>query len=348
MKLPEPARHAWLEHRNAVERIASPARRRGPVLLGGGTMLAARWKHRLSTDIDILLPDRDDVIDAHPGGQKDLAKATGGKVKEKHRERINVDVGGTMLDVRALKPQFTGLEKPSEIEGRNETVLATAQILRGKLNRTHRSLARDGFDLVTAAKTDPRALQHAVNALDETETLIATRNLARGNTRMAKTAPNALFGIAKKFETDLTELGRDAAAAVAEHRYTRVRIVLKDDVLIIERETSKGDEPPEKYRTEAIADALLESGIGEYLKANHRAHETLVAQGIAELAAQGRRGTVFDSVDADPAREISKAADSAMEREEKGLDEPTPRPQPATGEAERRSSRRRKGEGYDR
>ena len=24
--------------------------------IGGGTLLAARWKHRLSTDIDILLP----------------------------------------------------------------------------------------------------------------------------------------------------------------------------------------------------------------------------------------------------------------------------------------------------
>lgn len=48
-------------------------------MLGGGSVLAARWRHRESTDIDILLPDRDNVADAGKGGPLDLAAATGGK-----------------------------------------------------------------------------------------------------------------------------------------------------------------------------------------------------------------------------------------------------------------------------
>ena len=34
-----------------------------PPHLGDGTILAARWKHRISTDIDVLLPGRNTLID---------------------------------------------------------------------------------------------------------------------------------------------------------------------------------------------------------------------------------------------------------------------------------------------
>ena len=50
--LPEPARSLWLEHRGAVRAMLREAGIR-KYALHGGTILAARWRHRASTDIDI-------------------------------------------------------------------------------------------------------------------------------------------------------------------------------------------------------------------------------------------------------------------------------------------------------
>ena len=328
MKLQETAHQAWLKHRKAIEAIAKPTGRGGRILLGGGTIRGARWGHRKSIDIDVLLPDRNELSDAHPGQFNDLEIATGGKIKGKWHDRIKVNVGETTLDVCAMQPELPGLERPTDIEQSTETVLASAQILRGKLNRSHRHLARDAFDLITAARVDPRALQHAINALDETETRVVTRNLNDGNDTMARDAPEAL-SISKGFETDLDRLGYNAAATTHENRYTRVQILLEPGTVVIKRQTSKGNQPPESYESDGIAEALIESGIGAYLNANHGTHETIMAQGIAELIANGRRGAILDTARANPVEKIRNAAERMLAREEQALLEAPPTGKPA-------------------
>lgn len=318
MKLPGRAHQAWLRNRKAIQAIAEPTGRGGRILLGGGTILGARWGHRESIDIDVLLPDRNELNDAHPGQFNDLATATGGTVEGKWRDRIKVKIGTTTLDVCAMQPELPGLERPTDIEEHTETVLANAQILREKLNRTQRHLARDAFDLITAATLDPKALQQAVNALDETETRTVTRNLNDGNDTMAIDAREVLT-ISKGFETDLNQLGHNAAAAVHENRYTRVQILIEPEMVVIKRQTSKGNQPPERYRSEDIANALIESGIGAYLNANHGTHETIIAHGIAELVTNGRRGTILDTAKTNPAKEIRDAAEKMLAREEQAL-----------------------------
>jgi hypothetical protein len=147
MKLPEHARQAWLKHRRAIQAVANPSGRGGRILLGGGTILGARWEHRQSVDIDVLLPDRNELTDAHPGRVNDLEAATGGKIRGTWRDRVLVNVDRTTLDVSAMEPELPGLERPAKIIAEHtETVLASAQILRGKLNRSSRHLARDAFD----------------------------------------------------------------------------------------------------------------------------------------------------------------------------------------------------------
>ena len=236
MNLPEPVRHAWRQHRNTLHRIAEYGSG-GRLLIGGGTILAARWGHRLSEDIDVLLPDRDAVRDTHPGKRNDLAKATGGTVEGSWSDRIKVRVEHGLLDVCAMRPELTGLEKKAPIEDETVTVLSTAQILRGKLNRSHQGLARDAFDLIAAAKADPKALQHAVNALDKSETDVIRANLEDANDDIADAAEDALMGIGRGFERDTSRLGLDAAQAVDNSRYKRVRIALDGDKLTIERWT---------------------------------------------------------------------------------------------------------------
>ena len=320
MKLPEPARQAWRQHCKALLRIAGE-KAGGRLLIGGGTILASRWGHRLSEDIDVLLPDRQVVSDTHPGGPNDLARLTGGQVEGKWRDRIKVRVEHGLLDVCAMQPQLRGLEQETTVEGETAAVLSTAQILRGKLNRTHHGLARDAFDLVAAAKADPRALQHAVNALDKVETDLVLNNLQHANKDIADSADEALHGVAKTFETDMKRLGINAAQAVDDSRYTRVRITLEREKVHIDRWTASGRQPPETYPSDHVAEALLESGIGEYLKVNHLTHETMAGQGIAELIRQQRQGPIFDTANTNPVSEIREGAETVLRREEEELSE---------------------------
>ena len=255
MKLPEPVRRAWVGHRETLLRIAGE-KAGGRLLIGGGTILASRWGHRLSEDIDVLLPDRDVVSDTHPGGPNDLARATGGQIEGKWRDRIKVRVEHGLLEC-AMQPELRGLEQKTTVEEETATVLSTAQILRGKLNRAHRGLARDAFDLVAAAQAEPRALQHAVNALDKLESDLVRKNLQNANADIADAAAEALHGVAKAFETDASRLGIDAAQAVEDSLYTRVRIVLDAESIHIERWTAGGEQPRESYAAAAIAAARV-------------------------------------------------------------------------------------------
>ena len=69
MELPEPASTLWKRHREAVEQLATGPGEKNRVLLGGGTILAARWQHRRSTDIDVLLPERESLNDGGKEGR---------------------------------------------------------------------------------------------------------------------------------------------------------------------------------------------------------------------------------------------------------------------------------------
>ena len=97
MNLREPASSVWRKHRHAVDRLRTETAGAGRLMLGGGSILGARWKHRLSTDIDVLLPDRKALNDAHPNGPNDLAAAVGGIGSDTWRDRVTVVVDNGML-----------------------------------------------------------------------------------------------------------------------------------------------------------------------------------------------------------------------------------------------------------
>ena len=53
--LPGPANDLWLK---TEETVRAELQRAGEHRLGGGTLLAARWKHRLSLDLDLTIEPR--------------------------------------------------------------------------------------------------------------------------------------------------------------------------------------------------------------------------------------------------------------------------------------------------
>ena len=82
-----------------------------------------------------------------------------------------------------LKPHAAGAETVALVNGQRETVLANAQILRGKLARAHNSPVRDVFDIICAAKADPRGLATAAGTLNgpvmPTKMAIAIETMAK-------------------------------------------------------------------------------------------------------------------------------------------------------------------------
>lgn len=310
MKLPEPARTLWTRHRGAIERVATANGAESRIMLGGGSVLAARWNHRKSTDIDVLLPDRESLNDAGANGPLDLAAATGGTHAGTTREQVRIKLETGKLDVATIKPQIPGLEEQLEVEGRTETVLASAQILRGKFNRTDKAVTRDAFDITVAAKEEPRALEIAVNSLDADETRIACHNLLTANDRMVEDAKRSLSGVGAEHVNHLKQVGDDAADAMLAHRYEHVRVRCTEKGVRIETLTKGGNSRNEDYAGRA-GEALTGSGIGAYLSANSTLQRGTLAATTDKLNAAGWRGTIFDSNDGAPEQRVADAREAA-------------------------------------
>ena len=82
LTLPEPARGLRAAARDVLHRI-EPEDLYEPVVipphLGGGTVLAARWRHRASTDIDVILPHRTTLADLLQDNPKNIVDRLGGQ-----------------------------------------------------------------------------------------------------------------------------------------------------------------------------------------------------------------------------------------------------------------------------
>ena len=91
LRLPEPARSLWNAKRDIVHSL--PDEGTGRTVrphLGGGTTLAARWGHRRSTDIDILLPGRNTLIDLAQDNDDNIARRLGGEPEAVSGGRIKI------------------------------------------------------------------------------------------------------------------------------------------------------------------------------------------------------------------------------------------------------------------
>ena len=194
MKLREPAASLWKKHHKAVRRISNAPGGESRLLMGGGSVLAAEWDHRTSMDIDVLLPEREGMQDASAGGPVDLAAATGGKLVKDLPNQIGVEVDDGEIDVAAIPPDLPGLEREAEIDGRAELVLANAQILRGKLDRTDQGVKRDAFDFAVAGEADPQSLEIAVNALNRNETRVVRHNLEASDNKRSEDSEDETEG----------------------------------------------------------------------------------------------------------------------------------------------------------
>ena len=143
------------------------------IVLGGGTALAARWNHRTSTDIDLFVP-----LDRFLSGANRLPSLFFGT----SLIRSNAGNGwftGTFPEGEfsiATTPPLLPKSVPfpdSLVKGWGIPVETPSEILAKKLRlRIYGNgefVARDFYDICTAAEKDPQSLKMALDVLTDSE-----------------------------------------------------------------------------------------------------------------------------------------------------------------------------------
>ena len=196
---------------------------RHELVLGGGTVLAARWEHRESTDVDLFTPPG-----AVDGAEWRIA-ALAAVVDDRMRagELTDALVAKRHLRLTLNKPAgeltvFTGQDATAQPVARDETAAGFAvhsveEILTRKLRFRVHGLGdftqRDFYDFAVAALVEPDAMARVLAAFDAEANRAVARELRQAPTGFAG---QPLLAPAYRGLADSTELRRWARVLFAE------------------------------------------------------------------------------------------------------------------------------------
>ena len=262
------ARRLWeLVHRPVAIALAELDGGPHEFRLGGGTALAARWRHRDSFDIDLVV-DRDVQLSelANPANPFDhTMRALGGTPDYSHRQ-CTVTFPSGQVDLLQVDPVPPGAEHIAVVNGTPALVLDTAQILHGKLERADKVAVRDVFDLIKAAELDPDALAAAVNCRNRRDTEVIAVTFEEANAALERDARERLVGAGDINEPET--LGRRAATVIREAVYRHVTVRTQGPSGIIETSTNGGTARRIEMTHDEIERTMAETGLTRYLGAN--------------------------------------------------------------------------------
>lgn len=243
-RLPAPAAALWRKVRDLFSEALRERAGGAPYSIGGGTVLALRWGHRESEDVDLTMdeasgPERLNRL-RQPGWLTKIA-ALGGEVRPtRDASLFTASFGSQRVDVWAKDPKIRKGEQTVVVEGRAERLLSTAQIVAGKLERGEDLLARDVLDVCEAAERDPESLEAAVNR-EPPEWINHVAGLwAAGNAHVAADARTTLRGLSGDCRRRLDTLGKRAAAALRDALYVDFDVVRNGPEVTVFRKTAGG------------------------------------------------------------------------------------------------------------
>ena len=279
MTLPELARTLYLRERGLIDAwTAGAGLAPDQVCLGGGSVLAAWWKHRDSDDIDVVAQGETayaEMLSARKTLDA-LAESCGGTVSWVNDLQA-VRIAWPDLDSGATdKIEFFGeAESPPEhaersvnLEGRSTRILGIRQILWGKLDRClKRITSKDVFDLREAGLRDTEEVVAAVNAWPGWK----MRELAQ---TFRSDAPAIGEEIEAQLRTTaVIEAGagrivaEEAADAVERALYREVRVGVEKGLVRVDRATVVGPLEPLRWPPDETAVEAKRTGMARCLDA---------------------------------------------------------------------------------
>ena len=264
--------------------------------LGGGTLLAARWGHRKSTDLDIFLPANSGITALDPRWNPRFTNAMhaiGASRVEVQDQSLKFSFPTGRIEITQLDPTPSQPPEPAVVDGRDMTVYANSHILTGKLyGRGKRLPPRDIFDIAVARHEDPGALRTAVNFLDGNLHAEVLHTIRMEAEVYAEDAPNVIIEPAQRWTHLLHEGAERAIEAVELATYRRVDIRYAGNVAGVELASRDGWEAKEVFASgRELAAGLIRLGLERVMLRAHRSVEEFIRAADARLAAPGTGGT---------------------------------------------------------
>ncbi len=277
--LPEPARTLYLRERDLIDTwTAEAGLPAAKVAVGGGSVLAARWGHRYSDDIDVVVqgPTAYAEMLSVRAALDALAKSRGGTVLwVPSVQGVRVTWPDRGLGTHHRLEFFGEPESPPrhaerivDLEGRSTRTLGTRQILWGKFDRCRRGIvAKDVFDIREAGRREPEELAAAVNACPAA----FMRELAQ---TFRSDAAAVGREIAEEVRTAVA-LGPGAGRIVAEEAglaieralYREVVVGVEKGLVRVDRVTAAGPLPPLRWPAGETAAEGERTGMARHLDA---------------------------------------------------------------------------------
>ena len=148
-------------------------------VLGGGTVLAARWCHHISTDID-LFTDRERYTERVANRREEVTAALEALVAEAGEGAVEVERGWLRVHFPEGPAAVLTIPRPTVrdayvqyVQGTEIPTESTAEILARKLQSRILDLGvftdRDLYDLLVAGERDPEALRRVLASITKAE-----------------------------------------------------------------------------------------------------------------------------------------------------------------------------------
>ena len=298
MTLPEPARTLWLAARDALADGLRRSKQEEPAYtLGGGTILAARWRHRRSFDVDVIVPPETRLAERRNRLEESFQRLQAEVVIHERLDKARITLTDEqVIDVWARKPMMGKAVLNEDVEGRRERTLTTAQILRGKIERAAMQLARDAYDVLTASHEDAPALEAAVNAVPRETAKELAWIWAQANPTIREDARTSISGAAVD-EAALRNLGTRAGAALYDALYKNFRITVSRGEMEVAAVTNGGAKRTFLTTPAGVATLFDEHGFDDHLERRLGAMNTVHARLMHYAAEADERRTVYEEVD---------------------------------------------------
>ena len=302
LELPEPARRLWLETRDALSALDPTAMRRAYTpWLGGGTLLAARWRHRLSTDIDVVIRDTTNLEWLQRDDDRNIARRLAARVEAAASGRIKLRRGAGLIDLNTAPVSPRGGGERVRIDGRAEHVLSTTQIFRGKFNRAARpGPVRDVYDVLRAAAADEAAkkLSAAFSLLGQDLRIAIKSTWAQADRRYEREADTTL-ALTEEPVCRFDRLGSSASRALDRLEIRRIVIELADGEVTTEQTTKDGRAFTDVCHVRNAKALYSRNGVEEMLN-SHGCNIRRLMRHIEACRLDRRNGVVFDNADTRP------------------------------------------------
>ncbi len=301
LELPEPAHRLWLETRDVLSALDPTARRRAYTpWLGGGTVLAARWRHRLSTDIDVVIRDTTNLEWLQRDDDRNIARRLAARVEAAASGRIKLRRGAGLIDLNTAPVSPRGGGERVRIDGRTEHVLSTTQIFRGKFNRAARpGPVRDVYDVLRAAADETaKELSAAFSLLGQDLRIAIKGTWAQADRRYEREAGTAL-ALTEDPVCRFDRLGSSASRALDRLEIRRIVIELADGEVTTEQTTNDGRAFTDVCHVRNARALYSRNGVEEMLN-SHGCNIRRLMRHIEACGLDRRNGVVFDNADTRP------------------------------------------------